>query len=347
VIANHQGKNMKAITFCRKSALSSPQCFAAVEKELPPIGARDILVSVRAVAVNPVDTKIRDGQVFMGDAVNILGWDVAGVVSKVGSEVSLFRPGDEVFYSGDLKRAGANAEFHAVDERLVGHKPSRLSFLEAAALPLTSITAWELLFDRFAVTPNKQRDAGALLILGAAGGVGSMLIQLARRLTGLTVIATASRPESRDWCLALGAHQVIDHSGSLKDSLHAIGGPPITHIAALNQTDRHWAALADIVAPEGKIGVITNHVTLDATPLRAKSASLHWEDVVTRPSFGGDKMIAHHKILEEIAWLADTGGLRSTIAKEFGPLSPTTLAEAHALVESGRMIGKAVLPVQF
>ncbi|TCU14824.1 zinc-binding alcohol dehydrogenase family protein [Rhizobium sullae] len=339
---------MQAITFRRGSTVSDPQCFTAVEKEPPTLRARDILVSVRAVAVNPVDTKIRDGQVFMGDAVDILGWDVAGVVSEVGSEVTLFQPGDEVFYSGDLRKAGANAEFNAVDERLVGHKPSRLSFTQAAALPLTSITAWELLFDRLAVTPGKQHDAGALLILGAAGGVGSMLIQLARRLTGLTVIATASRPESRDWCLALGAHQVIDHSRSLKDELHATGAlPPITHIGALNQTDRHWAALADIIAPEGKIGVITNHVTLDATPLRSKSASLHWEDVVTRPFFGGDKMIAHHRILEEIAWLADTGGLRSTIAKELEPLSPTTLAEAHAMVESGRMVGKVVLPVQF
>jgi zinc-binding alcohol dehydrogenase family protein len=338
---------MQAITFRRGTAVSDPQCFAAVEKELPTLGTHDLLVSVRAVAVNPVDTKIRDGQISMGDAVNILGWDVAGVVTKVGPQVTLFRPGDEVFYSGDLRRAGANAEFHAVDERLVGHKPSRLSFTQAAALPLTSITAWELLFDRLGVMPGKQHDAGALLILGAAGGVGSMLIQLARRLTGLTIIATASRPESRDWCLALGAHHVIDHSGSLKEGLYAIGTPPITHIAALNQTNKHWAALADIIAPEGKIGVITNHATLDAAPLRSKSASLHWEDVTTKPSIGHDRMITHHRILEEIAWLADAGALRSPIGMELEPLSPTTLAEAHALVESSRMIGKAVLPVRF
>ena len=217
-----------------------------------------------------------------------------------------------------------------------------MTFAQAAALPLTSITAWDLLFDRLGVVPGKRLDAGALLIVGAAGGVGSMLIQFARRLTGLRVIATASRAESRDWCLTLGAHQVVDHR-SMVEELAAIGEAPITHIAALNQTDQHWTAIAEIIAPGGKVGVITNHVSLDATPLRPKSASLHWEDIVTRPHFGGADMIAHHLILEEVSSLTDTGVLRSTAKIGLGPLTPASLREAHSLVESGRMLGKVVL----
>ncbi len=334
---------MQAITYRPGAALSDPQCFTIADKKDPVPGPRDLLVSVCGVSVNPVDTKIRLGQVLMGDAVDILGWDVAGIVVDVGSEVTIFRPGNEVFYSGSLSRPGGNAELHAVDERLVGRKPARLSFAQAAALPLTSLTAWELLFHRLGVGLGKQHDAGGLLIIGGAGGVGSMLIQLARRLSGLTVIATASRPESRDWCLSLGAHHVIDHSQSMTDELARINAPDITYIAALNQTDLHWTAITKIIAPGGKIGVITNHASLDAAPLRPKSASLHWEDVVTRQHFGGADMIAHHKILDEISSLAEAGVLRSTATTELGPLTPTSLREAHALVESGRMLGKVVL----
>jgi zinc-binding alcohol dehydrogenase family protein len=337
------GARVKAIAYLPGSTLADPQSLIDVEKADPVPGPHDLLISVRAVSVNPVDTKIRDGKVFMGDAVDILGWDVAGIVVGIGSEASLFRPGDAVFYAGSLYRPGGNAELHAVDERLVGHKPSSLTFAQAAALPLTSLTAWELLFDRLGVQPGKPLNAGALLILGAAGGVGSMLIQFARRLTGLTVIATASRPESRNWCLSLGAHHVIDHSKFMVDELRAIGSPPITHIAALNGTDRHWPTMAEIIAPAGKIGVITNHDSLNVTPLRSKSASLHWEDVVTRTSFGALDMSAHHRILEEVASLANAGVVRSTATKELHPLNAANLRQAHALVESGRMLGKVVL----
>ncbi|RWP77350.1 zinc-binding alcohol dehydrogenase family protein [Mesorhizobium sp.] len=334
---------MQAIGYRPGSALSDPQCFVEISKEYPKPRPRDLLVSVRAVSVNPVDTKIRNGQVFLGEEIDVLGWDVAGVVVDVGADVTLFRPGDEVFYSGNLNRPGANAELHAVDERLVGRKPARLTFMQAAALPLTSLTAWELLFDRLDVTPGRLHDGGTLLIIGGAGGVGSMLIQLARRLTGLTVIATASRPESREWCLSLGAHHVIDHSRSMIEELAATGASAITHIAALNQTEQHWAAIAAIIAPYGKVGVITNHAILDATPLRSKSASLHWEDVVTRPHSGGADMVAHHRILEEVSALADSGVLRSTVTTDLGKLTPSSLLEAHRLVEGGRMLGKVVL----
>jgi zinc-binding alcohol dehydrogenase family protein len=281
----------------------------------------------------------------MGDAVDVLGFDVAGVVVATGPDVTLFRLGDEVYYSGDLMRPGANAELHAVDERLAGHKPRKLGFVESAALPLTAITAWELLFERLAVSRGTRLENGVLLVIGGAGGVGSMLIQLARALTGLTIIATASRPESREWCLSLGAHHVIDHTRDLRDEITAIGPLPITHVAALSQTDRHWSAIAEIIAPYGKIGVITNHTALDAVPLRAKSVSLHWEDIVTRLTCGGESLAGHRTILNEVALLVDAGVLRSTLAMEVAPLSPGTLAEAHGLVESGRMVGKVVLPV--
>ncbi|WP_184804473.1 zinc-binding alcohol dehydrogenase family protein [Rhizobium leucaenae] len=335
---------MKAIAYIPGSALSDRRSFFETEKPDPIPAAHDLQVSVRAVSVNPVDTKVRNGRVFLGDGIDVLGWDVAGVVVKVGPEVTLFRPGDEVFYAGSLYRSGGNAELHAVDERLVGRKPASLNFAEAAALPLTSLTAWELLFERLDVRPGKSLDAGALLIVGGAGGVGSMLIQFARRLTGLRVIATASRPESRDWCLSLGAHAVIDHSKSMVDELRAIQAPPITHIAALNETDRHWPAIAEIIAPGGKIGVITNHDSLDATPLRAKSASLHWEDVVTRMALGTPAdLIAHHRILEEVSSLADAGVIRSTATKELRPIGAASLRDAHELVEGGRMLGKIVI----
>jgi zinc-binding alcohol dehydrogenase family protein len=207
----------------------------------------------------------------------------------------------------------------------------------------TSLTAWELLFDRLGVIPGKLSNAGALLIIGGAGGVGSMLLQLARRLTGLEVIATASRRESRDWCLRLGAHHVIDHSRSMTEELAAMNAPPITYIAALNQTARHWDPISAIIAPQGKVGVITDHNTLDS-PLKAKSASLHWEMVFTRPMFATPDMIAQHKILNEVASLVDAGLLRTTVSKELRPLDAASLREAHALVEGGRVLGKIVLP---
>lgn len=334
---------MQAIKFCPGCISLDTGCFRLVIADTPRPRIHDLLVSVQAVSVNPVDTKVRDGRVSLGENVDTLGWDAAGVVVDVGCGVRHFRPGDEVFYSGDFARSGANAELHAVDERLVGHKPTKLSFAEAAAMPLASLTAWELLFDALRVAPGKHCDQGSILILGGAGGVGSMLIQLARRMTALNVIASASRPESREWCRSLGAHHVIDHSQSIADELAAIGNPTITHVAALNRTDQHWAGIAAIISPRGKVGVITDHDFLDAAPLRLKSASLHWENVVTCPFFNGPDIIAHHRILEEISGLADAGVLRSTMTKNLGVQTPHSLTEAHRLVETGRVIGKVVL----
>jgi zinc-binding alcohol dehydrogenase family protein len=334
---------MKTIAFRQASSLSAADCLVDVERQPPVPGSRDLRVAVRAVSVNPVDTKVRIGSVSVPDDVDVLGWDVAGIVEAVGAKVDMFRPGDEVFYSGTITRSGGNAELHTVDERLVGRKPSTLSFAEAAALPLTTLTAWQLLFHRLGVAPGKSPDAGTLLIIGGAGGVGSMLIQLASRLTGLTVIATASRKESRNWCLSLGAHHVIDHSKSLIEELAAIRASPITHIAALTHTARHFRALVEILAPQGKIAVIDDHDSLDAAPLKTKSASLHWEMVYTRPLFGTPDMIVQHRILDEVGLLLDARALRTTVTEQLGPVKAANLKRAHALVESGHMLGKVVL----
>jgi zinc-binding alcohol dehydrogenase family protein len=334
---------MKAVIFRKNSSLSFDECLVDVERTPPIPGNRDLRVEVRAVSVNPVDTKVRRGSVKVPEQVEILGWDAAGVVEGVGSEVSIFKPGDEVFYSGNIARQGANADLHLVDERLVGHKPASLSFADAAALPLTTLTAWQLLFHRLGVAPGKAPDAGTILIVGGAGGVGSILIQLARRLTGLRVIATASREESRKWCIALGAHHVVDHSKPLVAEIGSIGGSAVTLIAALTHTAVHFHSLVEILAPQGKIGVIDDHDVLDAAPLKTKSASLHWEMVYTRPLFSTADMIVQHRILDELASLIDAGALKTTVSERLRPLNAANLKRAHALVEGGHMLGKVVL----
>ncbi|WP_459607837.1 zinc-binding alcohol dehydrogenase family protein [Dickeya oryzae] len=334
---------MAAIAFRRGTTLADPDCLTDIDTERPKPGPHDLLVAVRAVSVNPVDTKIRAGLVAAPDSVRSLGWDAAGIVEAVGEAVTLFRPGEAVYYAGSFDRSGSNAQFQLVDERIVGHMPETLGFAEAAALPLTSLTAWQLLFDRLGVPPGKPANAGSLLVLGGAGGVGSMLIQLARRLTGLTVIATASREESRDWCLALGAHHVIDHRQPLPAQIRALPVPPVTHVAALSNTAEHWTELADLIAPQGQLAIITDHETLDAVPFKGKSVSLHWEMVFTRPLFGTPDMIAQHRILDEVAALVDAGVLRSTACRVLHPLDATRLREAHRLVEHGGTTGKVVV----
>lgn len=334
---------MKAITFRKNSMLTEADCFIDVNIKRPVPGPYDLCVAVHAVSVNPVDTKIRAGLVTAPDAVRCLGWDAAGEVVSVGQEVKLFRPGDRVYYAGSFDRSGSNAQFHLVDERIVGHMPDSLNFAEAAALPLTSLTAWQLLFERLNVRRDKQSSAGSLLVLGAAGGVGSMLIQLARRMTDLTVIGTASRAQSREWCMALGAHHVIDHCQPLLAQISALSVPPVTHIAALSNTEEHWKELAELIAPQGKIAVITDHDSLDAVPFKAKSVSLHWEMVFTRPLFDTPDMIEQHQILDEVATLLDAGVLRSTVNCVLYPLDAIRLREAHRLVENGGITGKVVV----
>ena len=255
----------------------------------------------------------------------------------------MFRPGDAVFYAGSIARPGTNAELHLVDERIVGHKPKTLSFAQAAALPLTGVTAWELLFDRLGIRPGKPADAGRLLIIGGAGGVGSMLIQLARRLTGLTVIATASRPETAAWCMALGAHHVIDHHKSLPEELKRIDQSPVGHVASLTNTERHFPAIVEILKPQGRLGVIDDPATLDINPLKRKSISVHWELMFTRSLFETEDMIGQHRLLDEISGLVDAGLIRTTLSDNLGRIDAANLTKAHALIESGKTRGKIVL----
>ena len=335
---------MKAVGYYQSLPIDKAESLVGLELPKPVPSGRDLLVEVKAVSVNPVDTKVRKRDKPAEGQPKILGYDAAGVVAAIGPECRLFKPGDAVWYAGSVTRSGTNAEFHLVDERIVGPKPRTLGFAEAAALPLTTITAWEMLFDRFGVRPGKPADAGALLIVGGAGGVGSIAIQLARRLTGLTVIATASRPETRQWCLELGAHHVIDHGKKLADELKAIGFPAVEYIFSTNATGQHFPAFTDIVAPQGKVGLIESGTdALDARVLMGKSASLHWELMFTRPRFGTPDMIAQHKLLAETAGLVDAGVIRTTHAETLGPINAATLKKAHALIESGRTRGKLVL----
>jgi zinc-binding alcohol dehydrogenase family protein len=334
---------MKAVGYRKSLPIDAPDALIDFETDKPEPRGRDIRVAVKAISANPVDYKVRKrAEPKVGDT-KILGFDAAGVVDAVGPDVSLFKPGDEVWYAGSIQRQGTNSEFHLVDERIVGHKPKTLSFAQSAALPLTSITAWELLFDRLGVQPGKSVDPRTLLIIGGAGGVGSILIQLARRLTGLTVVATASRPESRQWCLDLGAHHVIDHSKPMKDQIDGLKIPPVALIAGLTNTDQHFAALVDIVAPQGKIGLIDDPTSLNANLLKGKAVSLHWESMFTRSSFQTDDMIAQHNLLDDVASLIDNGVLRTTLDKVLGKINAANLKQAHALLEGGRSTGKLVL----
>jgi zinc-binding alcohol dehydrogenase family protein len=335
---------MKAIGYKTPSPIDTPGALLDITLPEPVAGGRDLLVEVKAISVNPVDYKVRSGSgPFPGEEYRVVGWDAAGIVKAVGPEVTLFQPGDEVYYAGSLARSGSNAEFHLVDERLVGHKPKSLDFVGAAALPLTTLTAWELLFDRLGVKPGKSIGSGNLLIIGAAGGVGSILTQLARRLTGLTVIGTASRPETQQWVREQGAHHVIDHSKSLLEQLKAIGIPQVEYIAALTGTDEHYAALVEALAPQGHLGVIDDPKTLDAKPLKRKSAALHWELMFTRSLYSTPDMIGQHNILNEVADLVDAGIVRTTAAHSFGNINADNLRKAHELLESGRSHGKIVL----
>lgn len=309
----------------------------------PAAGGRDLLVEVRAISVNPVDTKVRGRQgAPEGQSHQVLGWDVAGVVRETGPDVTMFQPGDEVWYAGSLVRPGANSELHLVDERIVAAKPSSLGFAQAAALPLTAITAWELLFDRLGV----ERDGGegqTLLVVGAAGGVGSILVQLAARLTRLRVIGTASRPETRQWVAQLGAHDVIDHREPLSEELGRLGVDGVGLVAALTHTGDHWGEIAAALAPQGRVAVIDDPAELDVSLLKQKSGSLHWEFMFTRSMFETDDMVEQHRLLSEVARLVDDGTLRTTSDTTYGEITAATLRQAHAFIERGRAIGKVVL----
>lgn len=320
---------------------------AAVLRDLdlpkPVAGPRDLIVRVEAVSVNPADTKLRRFAAPADGHPRVLGFDAAGVVESVGSDVTLFRPGDEVFYAGDITRPGTNAEFHAVDERIVGHKPRSLSFAEAAALPLTAITAWEILFERLRVLRDASAAPQTLLVIGGAGGVGSILIQIARRLTNLTVIATASRPETVQWVEKMGANAVINHRFALHEELKRIGIPQVDLIASLTASDRHYEALKEAIKPQGHIALIDDPDTFDIVPFKRKSVTLSWEFMFTRAAFQTPDMIEQHRLLNAVAGMIDRGELITTLTQDAGPITAANLICVHEQVETGSGIGKTVL----
>ncbi|WP_415754585.1 zinc-binding alcohol dehydrogenase family protein [Pseudomonas leptonychotis] len=335
---------MKAVAYYQSLPIDHSEALQDVQLAAPTPGPRDLLVEVKAISVNPVDTKIRRSVAPEDGAAKVLGWDASGIVQAVGSEVSLFQPGDRVYYAGAINRAGANSELHVVDERIVGHMPKTLAFAEAAALPLTAITAWELLFERLQISQGSADLGQSLLIVGAAGGVGSILVQLARQLTGLTVIGTASRPETQAWVRELGAHHVIDHRQPLSEELKRIGVNQVTHVASLTQTDQHFAQLVEALAPQGRLALIDDpEQALDIMQLKRKSLSLHWELMFTRSLFETADMIEQHRLLQRVTELVDAGTLKTTLGEHFGSITAANLSRAHSLLESGTAKGKIVL----
>ena len=334
---------MRAIGYRRAGPIGSADSLEDMELPMPQPGPRDLRVAVKAISVNPADAVLRAKVPPPPGEARILGFDAAGVVDAVGTDVTLFKPGDEVFYAGSMDRPGTNSEFHLVDERIVGRKPETLNFAQAAAIPLTSITAWELLFDRLAVPYGVKSQTGALLIVNGAGGVGSILTQIARRLTGLTVIATASRPETIAWCRKMGAHHVIDHHRPFAEGLEKYGISQVNYVAGLTATDKHLAGIEAVLAPQGRLALIDDPAVLDIVRLKRKSISVHWELMFTRPLYQTEDMIAQHRLLDEVADLVDAGALRTTLTTDAGAINASNLKRVHTLIESGRSIGKTVL----
>ncbi|WP_407530235.1 zinc-binding alcohol dehydrogenase family protein [Methylobacterium oryzisoli] len=334
---------MRAVGFRQPLPIEDDRALLDLEVPRPVPGPRDLLVRVQAISVNPVDTKVRRRADPAEGEPRILGYDAAGIVEAVGAEASLFRPSDAVFYAGALDRPGTNAEYHLVDERIVGRKPASLSVAEAAALPLTAITAWEALFDRLDIRKPVPGAAKAVLIIGGAGGVGSIATQLVRQLTDLSVITTASRPETAAWSRDLGAHHVIDHRQPLAAEVAALGLGAPAFVFATTNTDQHVAEIAALIAPQGRFALIDDPAALDIQPFKRKSVSVHWEFMFTRSMFGTADIAEQGRLLTEVARLVDAGTLRTTAAESFGAISAATLRRAHALIESGRAKGKIVL----
>jgi NADPH2:quinone reductase len=334
---------MRAVGYQESLPIESANALVDINRPKPVAAGRDLLVQVQAVSVNPVDTKVRRRAKPEAGDWTILGYDAAGTVVATGPDVTLFKPGDTVFYAGDITRPGTNAELHLVDERIVGHKPKSLDWAQAAALPLTAITAWEALFDRMDVRKPVPGAAEAILIIGGAGGVASIAIQLARQIDGLTVIATASRPETREWVLQLGAHHVVDHAKPLAEQVAALGIGEPAFVFSTTNTDRHLAEIVKLIAPQGRFGLIDDPPSLDIMPFKRKCLSVHWEMMFARPMFHTADMGAQGVLLNEVARQVDEGTLRTTLGENFGPINATNLKRAHALIESGRARGKIVL----
>ncbi|MCB2380907.1 zinc-binding alcohol dehydrogenase family protein [Shewanella sp. SR1] len=335
---------MKAIGYQTAGAITAPNALEDITLAEPTAIGFDLLVEVKAISVNPVDTKIRASSSAPAGEYKIIGWDAVGVVKAVGENVSLFNVGDEVWYAGDISRSGSYAEYQLVDERIVGHKPKSLTYAQAAALPLTGITAWEILFDRLGLPQDGSATDARILIIGAAGGVGSIITQLAVKLTGAEVIGTASRPESTAWVQKLGADAVIDHTKPLSQELANIGITDVTHVISLTQTDQHFDEIVQVLKPQGKLALIDDPKgPLDVMKLKRKSLSLHWELMFTRSLYQTEDMIAQHHLLNRLSALIDTGELQSTFGEHYGTINAQNLIKAHAQIESGKAIGKIVL----
>lgn len=334
---------MKAIIVCKPLPADDPHAFVELKLPDPTPAERDLLVRVKAIAVNPVDTKVRMRPVAADQPPRVLGWDTCGVVEAVGKDCELFKPGDEVMYAGSIDRPGCYSELQCVDERIVGRKPKTLDYAQTAAMPLGALTAWELLFERMGVSQGKKEKGKTLLVVGAAGGVGSMLVQLARAQTQLTVIGTAARPESAEWARQMGAQHIIDHTKGIKDELAALDILQVDYIASLTHTSAHFSAYAHVMAPFGRLGLIDTPGALDITLLKPKSASLHWEYMFARPLYQSADMQAQHDILNSVADLVDAGKLRSSMKTNMGNITAENLRRAHAQQESGTTIGKLVL----
>jgi zinc-binding alcohol dehydrogenase family protein len=331
---------MQAIGYMNAGPVTTRDALIEVDMAVPEPGPYDLVVEVRGVSVNPVDVKVRT-LMQPEDGTRTLGFDAAGVVTSVGSAVSLFQPGDDVYYAGDLTRPGSNAEYQLVDERIVGRKPASLNFTEAAGIPLTAITAWEMIFDNFGLEDGGG-SGDALLVIGGAGGVGSTLIQLARQLTDLEVIATASRPETEAWVRKMGAHHVINHRQPLDEAIQVLGIVP-RYVAALTRTDQHIEAIAKLIRPRGVIGLIDDPEALDIKLLKPKAITLSWEFMFTRSMFETEDIDVQHRLLNRVADLLDDGSLVSTVNRHGGSLNVANLQAAHEFQASGRAIGKTVL----
>ena len=339
---------MKAVALARYLPIDDPESLLDVELPRPAPGPRDLRVRVEAVSVNPVDAKLRAPRPSNAGTIEspprILGFDAAGVVEAVGAEVSLFQPGDEVYYAGDITRPGSNAQYQLVDERLAGPKPTTLDFAEAAALPLAALTAWELLFERMPFDFDDEDNRRSLLVVGAAGGVGSIAIQLAR-LAGFTVIGTASRPQTREWCRQMGAHHVLDHGQPLAPQLQALGFDSVDAALNLADTDRYWDVLGELLAPQSHVGLIVEPAAAQhiGDPYKAKCIGIHWEFMFARARFQTGDMICQHRILARVGSLVEAGRLRTTLREVLGPIDAANLREAHRRLESGTTIGKLAL----
>ena len=334
---------MRAIGFQQPGSINRPEALVDIDLPTPTPTGRDLLVEVKAISVNPVDVKVRQSAQPEAGNWKVLGWDAAGIVTAVGSEVTLFQPGDEVFYAGAIGQPGTNAEYHLVDERIVGTKPKTLDWAAAAALPLTSITAWEMLFDRLDVKKAVPGTAPAILIIGGAGGVGSIAIQMARKLTDLTVIATASRSETVAWVKEMGAHHTIDHTLPLAEQVAKLGLGAPAFVFSTTQTDRHLDEIAALIAPQGRFGLIDDPAVLDVNRFKRKSVSVHWELMFTRSIFSTADIAEQGKLLNEVSRLVDVGILRTTMTEEYSPINAANLQQVHTLIESGKARGKIVL----